>query len=319
MQTIVMSFPRKRESRIAITPNNRRSSRPREENLMKPLAIFVLIASASAAIADPKPQYGGFSPDADGQQAYLDYIHSLDMIEIEAGPELQKAIEAIPVEAGVSITPEQEAGLRDWLYDFLVAFSASGSDSLAAAFYLREGVNNPTGIQEIKAQFAAFANAPADQLKSMGMAPPKQPVDDTPFALFQAMHRFGVNVKGRDYFLGNASFFDSAYRVFALQGAYESYATYATSHGLLPTGGRTEWSPKLRKEMEERLKAGEPEVAAEFMFIAEEPEECADFETGPLRFPFFVRLVWSSEKAIWRLVEAFAPNDAPVLFLFKST
>ena len=46
------------------------------------------------------------------------------MIEIEAGPELQKAIEAIPVEAGVSITPEQEAGLRDWLYDFLVAFSA---------------------------------------------------------------------------------------------------------------------------------------------------------------------------------------------------
>ena len=288
---------------------------------MKSLAIFALIAAGFTVspATDPKPHYGGFSPDADGQQAYLDYIHSLEMIEIEAGAELQQAIEAIPVKAGVSITPEQEAGLRDWLYDFLVAFSASGSDSLAAAFYLREGVNNPAGIQEIKAQFAAFANAPADQLKSMGVAIPKQPVDDTPFALFQAMHRFGVNVKGRDYFLGNASFFDSAYRIFALQGAYESYATYATSHGLLPRGGHIGWFPKLRKELEERLKAGDPEVATEFMFVAEEPEECADFETGPLRFSFFVRLVWSSTKGIWRLVEAFAPNDAPVLFLFNST
>ena len=75
----------------------------------------------------------------------------------------------------------------------------------------------------------------------------------------------------------------------------------------------------MRKELEERLKAGEQEVAAEFMFIAEEPEEAADFETGPLRFPFFARLVWSPAKKMWRLVEAFAPKDAPVLFLFKST
>ena len=285
---------------------------------MQPLA-FALLAIASTAIADPKPHYGGFSPDADGQQAYLDYLHSLEMIPVEAGAELQQAIEAIPVEATIPIAPEQAAGLRDWLYEFLVAFSASGNDSLAAVFYLREGVNNPAGIQEIKAQFAAFANAPAAQLKSMGMAVPKQPVDETPFALFQAMHRFGVNVKGRDYFLGTASFFDSAYRIFELQGAYESYATYAASHGLLPRGGHLGWYPKLRKELEERLRAGEQEVAAEFMFIAEEPEECADFETGPLRFPFFVRLVWSPQKKMWRLVEAFAPNDAPVLFLFSST
>ena len=290
---------------------------------MKILAIRILsfarIAAASIATAEPKSQYGGFASDADGHQAYLDYLHGLAMIPVEAGAELQQAVEAIPVESDVALTSEQAADLRAWLYDFLVAFSASGSDSLAAAFYLREGVNNPAGIQEIKAQFAAFANAPADQLKSMGMAIPKQPVDDTPFALFQAMHRFGVNVKGRDYFLGNASFFDSAYRIFALQGAYESYATYATSHGLLPRGGHIGWFPKLRKELEERLKAGDPEVAAEFMFVAEEPEECADFETGPLRFPFFVRLVWSPTKSIWRLVEAFAPNDAPVLFLFNST
>ena len=279
----------------------------------------VLIAVASASTAEPKREFGGFSSSPRDLPVFLDYIHSLEMSKVKAGAELQSALAAIPVESDSTLTSEQAAGLRDWLYDFLVAFSASGNDSLAAAFYLREGVNNPAGIQEIKAQFAVFANAPADQLKSMGVAIPKQPVDDTPLALFQAMHRFCVNVKGRDYFLGTASFFDSAYRVFALQGAYESYATYATSHGLFPRGGHIGWSPKLRKELEERLKAGEQEVAAEFMFIAEEPEESADFETGPLRFPFFVRLVWIPQKNMWRLVEAFAPNDAPVLFLFNST
>ena len=41
------------------------------------------------------------------------------MIKIEAGDELQQAVEAIPVEADISITPDQEADLRTWLYDFL--------------------------------------------------------------------------------------------------------------------------------------------------------------------------------------------------------
>ena len=284
------------------------------------LYLFPLIAVSSAATAEPKPQYGGFSPDADGHQAYLDYINGLEMIKVEAGAELQQAVEAISIEPGVPITPEQEADLRAWLYDFLVAFSVSGNDSLAAEFYLREGVNNPDGIQKIKAQFAAFESGPAAaQLKSMGKEIPEQPVDDTPFALFKAMHRFGLNMKGRDYLFGNASFSDSSYRIFELQGAYESYANYAATHGLLPMGGQMGWSPKLSKEIEEGLKAGEQWVAAEFMFIAEEPEDFADFEKGPMRHPFFVRLVWSPEKDMWRLVEAFVPNNAPVLFLFMST
>ena len=242
------------------------------------------------------------------------------MIQVEAGAELQQAIEAIPVESGIPITPEQEADLHAWLYDFLVAFSVSGSDSLAAEFYLREGVNNPEGLQKIKAQFAAFKSGPAvAQLKSMGKEIPEQPVDDTPFSLFKAMHRFGLNMKGRDHLFGNASFFDSEYRILELQGAYESYANYAMTHGLLPMGGHMGWSPKLREEIEERLKAGERSVAAEFLFITEEPEDSADFEKGPVRHPLFVRLVWSPEKDMWRLVEAFGPNNAPVLFLFNST
>ena len=293
---------------------------------MKRLAIhtlhFALIAAwfgvSSTSAAEPKRQYGGFSPEADGHQAYLDYIHGLEMIKVEAGTELQKAVEAIPVEPGISITSEQEADLRDWLYDFLVAFSVSGSDSLAAAFYLREGVNNSEGIEQIKKQFEAFESDPvATQLKSMGMNIPEQPVDDTPFALFKAMHRFGLDMKGRDYFFGNASFFDSSYRTFELQGGYESYVDYAQTHGLLPIGYMG-WFPKLRKEIEEGLKAGEQWMAAEFMFIAEEPEEFTSFE-GAVRHPFFVRLVWSPEQNMWRLVEAFGPNNAPVLFLFNST
>ena len=283
---------------------------------MRPVAIFALIAAwftVGTAAAVPR----GFPPDTDGHPT----------IKIEAGDELQQAVEAIPVEADISITPDQEADLRAWLYDFLVAFSVSGSDSLAAEFYLRGGVN-PEGIADIKRQLAAIKRGgplTAQQLQAMGIQMPELPVGATPFDLFKAMHRFGLNVKRkefhlnrRDYFFGNASFFDSAYRVFELQGDYyESYRDYATTHGLLPTR-YTEWSPELRGQIEEGLKLGGQWVAAEFMFIAEEPAEFASF-AEPVRHPFFVRLVWIPGQDIWRLVEAFAPNDAPVLFLFDAT
>lgn len=296
---------------------------------MKPVAIFALIAAwftVSMATAAPRGQYGSFVPDAG--QARLDYINGLEMIKVEAGGQLQQAVEAIPVEADISITPQQEADLRAWLYDFLVAFSASGSDSLAAEFYLRGGIN-PAGIvemaNEIKKIRGQITPESAQQLQVMGIQIPELPVGATPFDLFKAMHRFGLDVKRhefkinrRDYFFGNISFFDSAYRVFELQGEYyESYRNYATTHGLLPMR-YTEWSPELRDDIEEGLKLGGQWIAAEFMFIAEEPEEFADF-AEPVRHPFFVRLVWHPRQDMWRLVEAFAPNDAPVLFLFNAT
>ena len=276
---------------------------------MKLLAISTLsfalltiwFALSNAAAADPQPQYGGFSSDADGYQAYLDYIHSLDMIPVEAGPELQSTVEAIPVEADISITPQQEANLRAWLYDFLVAFSASGSDSLAAAFYLREGVNNPDMIEELK-----------KRLESKGLLK-----GDTPLAVFKAAYRENLDFKGRDYFLGNASFFDSVYRVFEKQGGYESYMEYAKTHGLLPWG-LMGWPPKLMREVAAALQAGEQRVFADVLFIVEEPEEFADFE-GAIRAPFFVRQVWDPERSMWRLVEIFTSNNAPVAFSFGAT
>ena len=299
---------------------------------MKSVAIrtlyFALIAVFSAAGAEPKSQYGGFSPDADGHQAYFDYISSLDVIPVEAGDELRQAVEAIPVEPGVPITSEQEADLRDWLYDFLVAFSVSGIDSLAATFYLREGVDDPDQIQQIKERLErglspeeiAEIKKVQEQIKAAGLAmsiPIREPVPDagdTPLAILKTQHRQNLDAKGCDYFFGNASFFDSAYRVFELQGAYERYLDYIKTHGLLPMGHKGSFL--MGNEIEEALQVGEKWVATQFMFIVEEPEECADFERGPMRYPFFVRLVWSPEKAMWRLVEIVMPNNAPVQFSF---
>ena len=295
---------------------------------MQLVAIFALLAIASTAMAEPEHQYGGFSPDADGQQAYLDYLHDLEMMKAEAGAELQQAIESIPVEPGVPITSEQEADLRDWLYDFLVAFSASGNDSLAAAFYLREGGDDPDQIQRIKEDLErgpspeeiAEIKKFQEQIKAAGVAmsiPIPEPVPDagdTPLAILATQHRQILDSKGCDSFFDNASFFASAYRVFELQGAYESYVDYTTTHGLLPVNHKA--SLLMDNEMKEALQAGEKWVAAQFMVVVEEPNECADFETGPMRYPFFVRLLWSPEKAMWRLLEIVMPNSAPVQFSF---
>lgn len=288
---------------------------------------FALIAISTAA--DPKSQYGDFSSDPEGQQAYHDYIHSLAMIPVEAGAELQQAISAIPVEPDMPITLEQEADLRDWLYDFLVAFSAASNDSLAAEFYLREGegVDNPDKIQRIKEQLEsgpsaeemADLNAKLKMLKEAGIevsVPIPDPIPDagdTPLAILKTQHRLNLDMQGCDYCFSKVSFFNSKYRVSEFQGAYGNYADHLKTRGLLPVSHKASY-PLGIKEHEKALQG--QWVAAQFMFIAEEPEQCADFEKGPLRYPFFVRLVWSPEKTIWRLAEIVMPNDAPVQFSF---
>ena len=235
---------------------------------MQPLAIrtlyFALIAAwfaiSSAATAEPKSQYGGFSSDDDGRQTYLDYINGLEMIQVEAGAELQQAVAAIPVEPGIPITPEQEADLRAWLYDFLVAFSVSGNDSLAATFYLRGGVDKPDKIQQIKEllertpspEETAELNAKLKMLKEAGIdvssliPEPVPDAGDTPFAILKTQHRQNLDMKGCDYFFGNISFFDSKYSVFELQGEYESYVDYIKTHGLLPMGYMGSFSMRKR-------------------------------------------------------------------------
>ena len=173
---------------------------------MQPLAIRILslalITVSSAAAVETKYPHGGFEPRLDKLQGLLDYVHTAKKIKVKAGPKLWQAITTIPVATGVPITPEQEADLRDWLYDFLVAFSASGNDSLAAQFYLREGVNNPRAIKNMQ-----------ETLADWGI-----PNGDTPSDIFRAMHRAVLDDQGYEYRFGKAFLRHSTFKVFEMQG-----------------------------------------------------------------------------------------------------
>ena len=256
---------------------------------------------SSTAAAEPKHQYGNFSPSPEKLQVFLDYIHSLKMtINVEAGAELQQAIATIPIEPSVPITPEQEADLRGWLYDFLVAFSVSGNDSLAASFYLREGVNNPGGLKKIK-----------KNLVDWGLLQ-----GDTPFDILQAMHRSILDYQDFEYRFGNASFIHSTFKVFEMQGHYESYLSYAKAYGMVAAGGLYIDTPQLQEKVEEAVQTGEQRVCAQFMFITEEPEEFTKSKR-PIRTPFFFRLVWDPKRTMWRFVECFYNSDLPHFFLLS--
>jgi hypothetical protein len=288
-------------------PNNK-------ENTMKTLAIrplsFALIAAwfaqsacvtqeAASLTTAPKSYYGGFSSHPDSLQVFYDYIHGQEMTPIQAGDGLRQVIEAIPVNLSAPIDLKQEAGLRDWLYDFLVAFSASGSDSLVANFYLREGINNPEMIQTLNEQLASR----------------DVPTGDTPFDLFAAGHRTLLGLTKREYFFQNVSFFDSAFKVFEMQEAYDSYAFYLQTHGMIPKA-TLNFRPKLHDEVEEALLEGERLVFADIMFIVEEPAGVSPWPWQG-RTPSFFRLVWDPDKAMWCHVEAYFSGGVPQDFLFN--
>ena len=264
---------------------------------MQRLAIRILslalIAVSSATAVETKYPAGGFAPRLDKLQGLLEYIHTAKKIEVKAGPKLWQAVEAIPIATGVPITPEQQADLRDWLYDFLVAFSASGNDSIAAKFYLREGVNNPRALKNMQ-----------ETLESWGI-----PKGDTPFDLFQAMHRAVLDDQGYDYRFGNAFFRHSTFKVFEMQGHYESYR----SHPRDVVKARF----KLQQEIEAALRAGEKRVFTDIAFVTEEPAESAG-SAEPVCTPFFCRLVWDSERAMWRFVEVVYNAKLTHPFLFSA-
>ena len=268
---------------------------------MQPLAIRILYVAliavyggvSSAAAVETKYPHGGFAPRLDKLQGLLEYIHTVEKIKVKAGPKLWQAITAIPVATGVPITPEQEADLRDWLYDFLVAFSVSGNDSLAAQFYLREGVNNPTALKNMK-----------ETLEHWGI-----PKGNTPFDLFQAMHRTVLDDQGYAYRFGNAFFRHSTFKVFEMQGRYESYRSYSR--------GFAKARFKSQKEVEAALRAGEKRGFTDIAFVTEEPAEFAGSE-GPICTPFFCRLVWDPERAMWRFVEVVYNAKLTHPFLFSA-
>ena len=199
---------------------------------------------------------------------------------------MQQVIAAIPVKGDTPITPAQEADLHTWLYDLLVAFSVSSSDSLAAAFYLREGVNNPEAIEQLKNQLAS-----KDLLKG-----------ETPFDILKAGHRQLLDEREYDYYFGKVSFFDSAFEVSERKTEPSPYMGFLMERGMIPPAAVSSRSSKMKSEVQEHLQAGKPQTFVEVMFIVEEPEEFAPFE-GAARTPFFFRMAWDPDKAMWRHVE----------------
>jgi len=263
---------------------------------IRPLHFALLVTYfglSSTTAAEPKSQYGGFSSHPDSLQVFYDYIHGQEMIPVEADHELRQAIEVIPVDLGTAISLKQEADLRDWLYDFLVAFSSSGNDSLAAEFYLREGVNNPRALQGMQAT-----------LEHWGI-----PQGDTPLALFKAMHRAVIDAQGYEYRFGHAFFRHSTFKVFEMQGRYEHYRAYP------PDVVKARF--KLQKEVASALRTGERRVFTDIAFVTAEPAASAGAE-GPICTPFFCRLVWDPQRAMWRFVEAFYNAKLPHAFLFSA-
>ena len=264
---------------------------------MQRLAIRILsialVTVSSAAAVETKYPSGGFEPRLDKLQGLLDYVQTAKKVKVKAGPKLWQTITAIPVATGVPITSEQEADLRDWLYDFLVAFSVSGNDSLAAQFYLREGVNNPRALQHMQ-----------ETLESWDI-----PQGDTPFDLFRAMHRAILDHQGYEYCFGNAFFRHSTLKVFEMQGQYERYESYPRN--------AVKSRFKLQKEVEAALRAGEKRVFTDIAFVTEEPTEFAG-SGGPTCTPFFCRLVWDPDRTMWRFVEVFYTSKRPNPFLFSA-
>ena len=278
---------------------------------MQPLAISILslalIAISSAAAVETKYPHGGFEPRLDKLQGLLGYVQTAKKVEVKAGPKLWQAITAIPVATGIPITLEQEADLHDWLYDFLIAFSVSGNDSLAAQFYLREGVNNPRAVKNMK-----------ETLADWGI-----PKGDTPFDIFQTMHRAVLDDQGYEYRFGKAFLRHSTFKVFEMQGHYESYNIYprkAVKQGHYESTYPREAVKarfKLQQEVDGVLRAGEKRVFTDIAFVTEEPAEFAGSQ-GPICTPFFCRLVWDPERAMWRFVEVVYSAKLPHPFLFSA-
>ena len=109
-------------------------------------ALIIGLSSISSPSQAREGGYGGFTQE--NMKEFDDYINSLEMIKVQAGEELNQAVDAIPINLETAIDLEQERGLRDWLRQYLIAFSESGNDSLAAVFYLRAGFNKERYIDQ---------------------------------------------------------------------------------------------------------------------------------------------------------------------------
>lgn len=275
---------------------------------MKTLMLFCsAFITALSPISSPSQAreggYRGFTYE--NIQEFNDYINALEMIKVQAGEELNQAIDAIPINLETAIDLDQERGLRDWLRQYLIAFSESGNDSLAAVFYLRAGFNKeryiaqnlklinlvqenarnpsfivqrPDGTILTEEEIEKSSEKKIDNVRARAETALKEGA----LPLFRSMHKDALRNHNKDYFIENVSFHDSGFRVFELGQETPTFLRLASDQGMLPRGYMSH-ETGLSDKLPELLEAGEKIICVDILFIVE--------EAAPLPLEFTPNLV----------------------------
>ncbi len=273
--------------------------------------------------------YGGFTRE--NFQEFYNYINGQEMIKVQEGEELDQAIDAIPINLETAIDLEQERGLRDWLRQYLVAFSDSGNDSLAAVFYLREGFDaekyKRTKMEwaedwaEFQQQYARSQSSNDEEIENMVERTREEVetalMEKSPLSIIRSDHKAILLSLNKEYFIENVSFHDSEFRVFELNKGDQTFFSLAKDRGMLPTGFiKYSLSTELKEQLPARL-AGEKIICMDIMFIVEEPSESAFDPTTTRRTPSFFRLMWDRDKKLWHHLEVFYSPSVAESYLFN--
>jgi len=282
---------------------------------------LILLSSSSQA---REGGYGGFTPE--NMQEFNAYISGLEVMKVQAGEELDQAIDAIPLNLETAIDLEQERGLRDWLRQYLIAFSESGNDSLVAVFYLRAGFNKERYVDQSMG-WADFARENA-QNSSITIKGPdgttltseeeieqviKKFIDDVRaraetasqeggLPLFRSMYKRALSNQ-EEYIIENVSFHESGFRVFEWRKEKPTFLRLASDMGMLPIGYR-HYSTELNDKLPVLLEVEEKIICADILFIV---EKSLEFTSDPIskRTSSFFRLMWDRDKKLWRHLEVF--------------
>lgn len=296
-------------------------------------ALIIGLSSISSPSQAREGGYGGFTYEH--IQEFYDYINGQEMIKVQAGEELERAIDAIPINLETTIDLEQERGLRDWLRQYLIAFSESGNDSLVAVFYLREGFNEERyknitiAWAEATQQYAQSSNVVFRNDDGSVMTAEKTEniveetkaevetalMEQTPMSIFRSDHRKILSFLNKKYFIENVSFHDSEFRVFVLNKEDQTFFNLAEERGMLPKGFER-YPLALADQLPALLKTGENIICMDIMFIVEEPSEYASNPTAPGRTPSFFRLIWDRDKKLWHHLEVFYSPSVREKYLF---
>ncbi len=286
-------------------------------------ALIIGLSPISSPSQAREGGYGGFTRE--NFQEFYNYINGQEMIKVQEGEELDQAIDAIPINLETAIDLEQERSLRDWLRQYLIAFSESGNDSLAAVFFLREGFDAEKYKRtkmEWAEDYARSQSSNDEEIENMVEKIREEVetalMEKSPLSIIRSDHKAILRSLNKEYFIENVSFHDSVFRVFELNKGNQTFFSLAKDRGMLPTGFvKYSLSTELKEQLPARLEAGEKIICMDIMFTVEEPSESAFDPTTTRRTPSFSRLMWDRDKKLWHHLEVFYSPSVAESYLFN--